>query len=125
MCLGEVRHVAEPKPLSQVSGNQFIPLKTEHAAVMLRTGRLQRYEKLVIESAKQCRRAYLMRVGHLAAAKRVLILVGPEDGWTNGELQLAAAHNGFPWCVGPHQMRIETAAVETTVVARYLARSSL
>ena len=37
--------------------------KTEHAAVMARTGWLQRYGKLVIWSAKQCRRAYLMRVG--------------------------------------------------------------
>ena len=140
--------------LSQVGADELIPLQTDRATVTARAGRLQRYQKLVIESAKQCRRAHLMRVGaptnlqqvladdhdlrliaqpdgkspnvaRLTAAQRVLILIGPEGGWSDDELQQAAAHGCLPWSIGPHLMRIETAAPAAVALARYLTRSSL
>ena len=140
--------------LSQVGADELIPLQTNRATVAARPGRLGRYQKLVIESAKQCRRAHLLHisgpvnfqqvlsgdhdlrliaqpdgqdldVARLDAAGRVLILIGPEGGWSDVELRLAAAHGCMPWCIGPHLMRIEIAAPAAVAVARYLTRSSL
>ena len=57
----------------------------------------------------------------LHQASRVLILIGPEGGWTNDERAAAAATRCQLWSLGPHVMRIETAAVAAAAVARYLA----
>ncbi len=60
----------------------------------------------------------------LVAAKRVLILVGPEGGWADDEFELAKQHGCEPWTLGPHVLRIETAAVAAVTIARYLTLSS-
>jgi 16S rRNA (uracil1498-N3)-methyltransferase len=51
----------------------------------------------------------------------VLVLVGPEGGWTGRERE-AACHAGFePWRLGPHVMRIETAAAAAAAILRHAA----
>jgi 16S rRNA (uracil1498-N3)-methyltransferase len=64
--------------------------------------------------------------GHLMpplfqAAARVLVLIGPEGGWAPEEEQAADAALCTRWVLGPHVMRIETAALAAGVLARYLA----
>lgn len=52
-----------------------------------------------------------------ALAKTAVILIGPEGGWTDDE-HAAAVRAGFrPWRLGPHVMRIETAAVAAMAIA--------
>ncbi|QDU32261.1 Ribosomal RNA small subunit methyltransferase E [Poriferisphaera corsica] len=41
----------------------------------------------------------------------VVLLVGPEGGWTDGEVEMAEAKGFVRWTCGAHVMRIETAAV--------------
>lgn len=57
----------------------------------------------------------------LRRAAHVLILIGPEGGWTDAETALAAAHGCLIWSLGPNVLRIETAAAAAVAVARYLA----
>ena len=54
-------------------------------------------------------------------AETLLALVGPEGGWSQSELADAQAAGFEPWSVGPHVMRIETAAVAAAILLRYLA----
>ena len=54
----------------------------------------------------------------LAAAKHVLILIGPEGGWTDAERNLAHEQGCIVWRLGPHVLRIETAAAAAIAIAR-------
>ena len=54
-------------------------------------------------------------------AKRVILLIGPEGGWSDEEVELAKAKGWDCWTCGPHTMRIETAAVVGAGVIRYVA----
>ena len=134
--------------LSQLGINRLIPLRTARGIRTLRPQRLERFEKTAIESAKQCRRDYLLRIDAaatmetilgkdhdlrllarpdgtalpprpLSGTERVLILIGPEGGWTTEELQMAERHGCLPWKIGPHVLRIETAAAAAAAIARY------
>lgn len=136
--------------LSQVGVDRLVPLRTTHGVAQPGPGRIERFARAAIESAKQCRRDFLMRIdpittlndllaqqhdlrliGHgeaeavnwpgLAEANRVLILIGPEGGWTADELQQARSHGCVPWRLGPHVLRVETAAVAAASIARHLA----
>jgi 16S rRNA (uracil1498-N3)-methyltransferase len=140
--------------LSQAGVDRLIPLHTRRGVVLPGAGKLARFNRAVVESAKQCRRNYLMLVtdpctldevlaqGHdlrlladapgaesgtnpgaelFRAARRVLILVGPEGGWAPEERQVADRAGCHRWRLGPHVLRIETAALAAAAVARYLA----
>jgi len=52
----------------------------------------------------------------------VLILVGPEGGWSPGELERVEAAGVRRGWLGPHVMRIETAAVVATALVRFHSR---
>ena len=136
--------------LSQVGVDRVVPLRTARGVAQPRPGRLDRFARAVIESAKQCRRDFLLRIdpittlsdllarqhdqrlichgeaealsrSALAEAQRVLILIGPEGGWTADELRQARSHGCVPWRLGPHVLRVETAAVAAASIARHLA----
>ncbi|MEE9212143.1 MAG: 16S rRNA (uracil(1498)-N(3))-methyltransferase [Phycisphaeraceae bacterium] len=56
----------------------------------------------------------------LRGANRVLILIGPEGGWTDEEVDAARRADCVTWSVAANVLRIETAAVAAAAVARYL-----
>ncbi len=93
---------------------------------------VQRWRRVAREAVMQCRRLWLPEVepvrafgeldlggaalavsegGTLAAGENCL-LVGPEGGWTEGELASVDRHV----CLGPHIMRAETAAIAAAAV---------
>ncbi len=132
--------------LSQVGAASWSPLQAERGVVEPRDAKLARLERIARESAKQCGRAWVMRIGPrvgfagaLGAQGRmriivadatgvewavagspppgvVRLLVGPEGGWTNEELAAARAAGAEVIRFGPHVMRIETAAVAACAV---------
>ena len=58
----------------------------------------------------------------IAEAQCVLILIGPEGGWTDDEQSQATAAGCRPWHFGPHVMRIETACTAACAIVRYAMR---
>ncbi|MCU0453225.1 MAG: 16S rRNA (uracil(1498)-N(3))-methyltransferase [Bacteroidetes bacterium] len=50
-------------------------------------------------------------IKHHESAKTGLVLVGPEGGFSDRELQLAASHAVVPVSLGPRRLRSETAAM--------------
>ena len=59
------------------------------------------------------------------AAERVVLLVGPEGGWTDAEVDTARAAGAVSWRIAEAVLRIETAAAAGAALARYLGRSRL
>jgi 16S rRNA (uracil1498-N3)-methyltransferase len=55
----------------------------------------------------------------LRQSSGVLVLIGPEGGWDDAELVAAEAAGFARWTLGPHVMRIETAAVAAAAIVRY------
>ncbi len=132
----------------QVGVDRLVPLRAARATVEPRDTRLERLRRVALDAARQSRRAWLMAIdepaslaqviagghdlrllaapgaaalepGRITAAQRVLVLVGPEGGWTEDELG-AARHGGcLAWRLGPHVMRIETAAVAAAAIVRH------
>lgn len=137
--------------LSQLGVDRFIPLQAEHSVAVPRANKIERFAKSTVESAKQCRRLYLMRVEQprtpadvmadpdydlrliatpdapivadlpqlITACKQVLVLVGPEGGFSPGESVAAADAGCLGWPITNHILRIETAAAAAAAVVRY------
>lgn len=140
---------------SQLGADRLIPLLAKRSVVEPRANKLRRFERLAVESAKQCGRAWLMEIepptplnkllksadqgmklladgtvakGHTLQQaladraqnlpQRVLVLIGPEGGWTRNEKD-RAREAGFLACrLGPHNLRVETAAAAALAVLR-------
>ncbi len=54
----------------------------------------------------------------IAAAKSMLILIGPEGGWTDSEIAAAREAGCKHWSLGPNILRIETAAAAAVAIVR-------
>lgn len=133
---------------SELGADCLIPLLTERTVVEPRENKLHRMERVAVESAKQCGRAWVMRIEEptelakllaeanhdvkliadtaegvqvlptLSAANRVIVLIGPEGGWSDSE-RLAAKSAGFAaWRLGPNVLRVETAAMAALAILR-------
>jgi 16S rRNA (uracil1498-N3)-methyltransferase len=121
--------------LSQVGAASWAPLATEHAVREATDTRLERLQRAAAEASKQCGRSWLLEIGEGRALRDVLasgaqsvvmadasgapylstgadavvLLIGPEGGWSARELE-SARRAGVPIArFGPHVMRIETA----------------
>jgi 16S rRNA (uracil1498-N3)-methyltransferase len=57
----------------------------------------------------------------LARSDRVLVVVGPEGGWTTDECDAARQAGCLSWSFGAHVLRIEAAATAAAGIVRYLA----
>lgn len=123
--------------LSQAGAHSWTPLETKWSVVEPRKNKMERMARIAAESAKQCLRAWTMRVEEMSAfpdaldgppgialvladqsgapytptgAERIRLLVGPEGGWTDDELRRAKDAGATVASFGPHVMRIEVAA---------------
>ena len=74
--------------------------------------------KLIADPAAEPLEALPTRV---AAARRILVLIGPEGGWTSDELSAAHAAGAVPWCFSTYVLRIETAAAAAAAILRHCA----
>ena len=129
--------------LTELGVTRVIPLETERG----RSGKsLERWRRIAAESCKQSGRSRCPEVaaprsfeevlneqGHLMAAhpgapplalsgnQEVVALVGPEGGWSDKELALAAARGVTLFGLGPRTLRTETAAIAVATLLQYLA----
>ena len=130
--------------LSQVGACGWAPLDTARSVAEPTRHKLARLGRIIVESAKQCGRPWLLEVGDggsIVDAMRagvvifadasgtpfqssvpgplpglVRVLVGPEGGWTDEELSQARSAGAIVASFGPHAMRIETAAVAAAAI---------
>jgi len=70
---------------------------------------------------KTTHQAYAQLAGRIASAKRILILIGPEGGWTDDELKTADQARCLTWRLGPNVLRVETAATAAVAIVRHMA----
>lgn len=134
--------------LSQAGAAGWRPLESTRSVVDPRPGKLARLDRVTMESAKQCGRAWAMTIGpstrlaglltagapvivadasgppldRLPPSDRLVLAVGPEGGFDADELAAAAAAGATIAAFGPHTMRIETAAPVACSILQYLAR---
>jgi 16S rRNA (uracil1498-N3)-methyltransferase len=130
--------------LTELGVTAFTPLETARAAVHPREAKLDRLRRHVVEASKQCGRNALMEVRPLTPwaeflrrgdlpARRVLAhpgggavgpggpagvaaAVGPEGGFTDGEVALALGAGWQAAGLGSRLLRVETAAVALAVL---------
>jgi 16S rRNA (uracil1498-N3)-methyltransferase len=125
--------------LAELGVDRIIPLVCDRTVV--RPGedgaarRTERLRRIVREAAMQARLLHLPEVseplsfegivtaeeaapisiaepgGAAPALERPMLLIGPEGGWSEVELSIAAAHRLAKVTLSPHVLRIETAAV--------------
>ncbi len=140
--------------LSQLGADVLAPMITQRSVTDPRAGRLDRMERHALEAAKQCGRAYRLRiepvlafsavlrlpaslrlialpgadapspielVARLTGADAVVLLIGPEGGFTQDEESQARAAGCTPVTLGPYVMRIETAAAAGAALLRRLS----
>jgi 16S rRNA (uracil1498-N3)-methyltransferase len=70
---------------------------------------------------KPCPFAPLAALQAMGQAGRVLVLVGPEGGFSGDEVAAATAHGWIPWCFADHVLRIETATEAAVALLRAMA----
>ena len=126
--------------LSQIGAPSWSPLATRRGVVDPRDTKLERLQRVAVESMKQCGRTHLLQIkpsrtlddllrwlGHGSGraaycadatgvsptrtpADELVLLIGPEGGWEPDELELLRAAGVQTVRLGPHVLRIETAA---------------
>ncbi len=131
---------------TEAGATRIVPLLTEHGEVNPRENKLDRWRRVAEAAARQSLRLRVPEVGEpvaFGAAVReageagvllhnapgagdveeavgpgVCLFVGPEGGWSAGELEEARAA-GFPVAgLGPYRLRSETAGVVAVARAR-------
>lgn len=60
-----------------------------------------------------------------APPAELLVLIGPEGGWSPAELHLLAGRGAVPLSLGPHVLRTETAAIAGLVALQQVRRAWL
>ena len=122
--------------LTELGVDRIVPFVAERSVVQwdeAKSARLvDRWRRVAREAVMQCRRLWLPTVepvrafgeldlggaalavseGRTLSAGEDFVLVGPEGGWTGGELAAVDRHV----CLGPHIMRAETAAIAAAAV---------
>jgi 16S rRNA (uracil1498-N3)-methyltransferase len=113
--------------------------------------RLERWQRIALEAAKQCARSKVPDVPPPVSLEELLdtdrnqtfwlahpdappleperidgdepltVLVGPEGGWSPRELELAEAASVERFALGPRTLRVETAVIAATSLFQWLA----
>lgn len=119
------------RKLTELGVDRIVPFVAERSMVRWDRAKsarlLERWRRVAREAVMQCRRLWLPEVepvsafgelylggaalavseGRALGAGENFLLVGPEGGWTEGELASVDRHV----CLGPYIMRAETAAI--------------
>ncbi len=129
--------------LSQLGAASWRPLNSARSVVDPREAKLDRLRRVAIESAKQCGRAWVLEIGDAVSLEQALdapgstrvlvcdaggagaptdppeavrLIVGPEGGLSDEELELAGQRGATAVRLGPHTMRIEAAAAAAAAI---------
>ena len=133
--------------LAELGVGCWIPLQTDRSIVHPDgISKIQRWERIAAEAAKQCKSPGVMKIGPLTPLKRLLesppgpvgvlstqgegaglldwprnegrgvLLIGPEGGWSDSELNQFASLHLTLFTLGATILRIETAAVAAGAV---------
>ena len=125
--------------LTELGCTRFIPMTTARSVVVPKADKLPKWRRAVVEASKQCGRNLLMTIdapvsfadylqlGDLpqqrvllhpgeatfvkALRTGVAVAIGPEGGFTDGEVSLAKALGWQSLALGHSILRIETAAI--------------
>ena len=132
---------------TELGARSVIPLETERVEVRAERyrGKAERWNKIVLEAVKQCGRSTIPTVeapapfadvvardgvkvfcdadatpdagSRLAEAERLTLFIGPEGGWSDGEIALARDRECIFKRLGPRRLRAETAAIVAVTIA--------
>jgi 16S rRNA (uracil1498-N3)-methyltransferase len=136
--------------LSELGVTRFIPLITARSVVHPEgKNKIERWQRLAAEAAKQCRRLGVMQIAPLTSldnltlsersaylstapnagslssilhspSSSLTLLVGPEGGWSEGEMAGFAERHLTPITLGETILRVETAAMAAAAVVAAL-----
>jgi 16S rRNA (uracil1498-N3)-methyltransferase len=128
---------------TELGVRSIIPMTTDRIEVRPERyrGKHQRWEKIIFEATKQSGRATIAKLEapttcdevlqrdankilfdadapthHSSPITHHLLLIGPEGGWTQRELDLAREHGCAFARLGPRRLRAETAAIVACVM---------
>ncbi len=139
--------------LSELGIETFVPLVAERSVVVPQgQNKIERWARIATESAKQSRRPGIMRIGPVTPlsdalqnlakpawalciggsrmnrrdlpAERLTIFIGPEGGWTDGELSAFATAGVERVGLTDTVLRVETAAIAAAALVLTLAAGS-
>ncbi len=132
--------------LSELGVTRFTPLSTERAVVLPEgTGKRDRWQRIAEEASRQSGRAGVMAIDLLTPLDKMLIgepglfgstrpptdslaaivsrepaiptiLIGPEGGWSDGEIAKLTTAGWRAVTLGPTVLRIETAALAAAAI---------
>ena len=134
--------------VTELGVQSVVPLVTSRVELRPEryAGKAERWERIVFEAVKQSGRTSIPRVEAPAKIETVLsrpgvkilfdadtdpqplqdvreatLLIGPEGGWSEDELQLARDHDCVFQRLGPRRLRAETAAIAaaSVIAARF------
>lgn len=146
---------------TELGVTRIVPLMTDHSypgAHPHRAGdraghRLERWQRIAIESVKQCGRRRLVEIaepmdfenfcGNMREMNNLIfsereglnlrelaaklgfisglgLLVAPEGGWSEGELQLSEKYGFIPVHLGSRILRAETAGIAAVILSQHL-----
>lgn len=142
--------------LCELGLTEFIPLRCKRSVVKMTLAKNSRFERVAIESSKQCGRSAVTKVGlettfdglndydlsfiALPNAKKtfleelkfekppkdVLLVVGPEGGFTQEEERQAITRGAIPVKLSRTILRVETAAISfMAIIVNYVEKISL
>ena len=114
---------------TEIGIDRLVLLDADHSVVRWSGERLERQlerlRRIAVEASMQCRRVWLPEISGQVPAVTVAdpggrpptetdtaIAIGPEGGWSSKELEVAASTASL----GPHILRVETAAVAAAVL---------
>jgi len=141
---------------AELGVNALIPLRTRRTEIRIPeskiASRLERWDRIVQEASKQCRRLRVPQIfapmgfSELLAAEefspgkkllfhadatetwkwdpdardsQILLCIGPEGGWEDGEIADASRAGYQIFSLGPLVLRAETASIATAAITRY------